>query len=163
VAIRLLHVSAAERYLNALRPDWTVPAASEHTDRTLLSSDHGGSPALSRLQTPAGERSSPVTDVIPAMVTCSGVPEIVTFPEEIDIGNADSAARELRAAIRPGVAVVIADILPAGLVQGLRGQKHGRSSGGALRNHPHRPLPRTVRTPHRQRHLRPPGAVLQHH
>jgi anti-sigma B factor antagonist len=51
-----------------------------------------------------------VTDVIPAAVTRSGVPEIVTLPAEIDICNAEAAGGELRAAFRPGVTVVIADM-----------------------------------------------------
>jgi anti-sigma B factor antagonist len=38
------------------------------------------------------------------------VPEIVTLPSEFDITNADSVGGELRAAFRPGVAVVIADM-----------------------------------------------------
>lgn len=38
------------------------------------------------------------------------VPEIVTLPAEIDITNANSVGEELRAAFRPGVAVVIADM-----------------------------------------------------
>jgi anti-sigma B factor antagonist len=38
------------------------------------------------------------------------VPEIVALPEEIDITNAASCGDGLRAAIRPGVAVVIADM-----------------------------------------------------
>jgi anti-anti-sigma factor len=38
------------------------------------------------------------------------VPEIVALPPEIDITNADRVADELRAAFRPGVAVVIADM-----------------------------------------------------
>ncbi len=38
------------------------------------------------------------------------VPEIVCLPEEIDITNAAESGDELRAAIKPGVAVVIADM-----------------------------------------------------
>jgi anti-sigma B factor antagonist len=38
------------------------------------------------------------------------IPEIVTLPAEIDIGNAGRVGRELCAAFRPGVAVVIADL-----------------------------------------------------
>ena len=38
------------------------------------------------------------------------VPEIVALPPEIDITNADRVGDELRAAFRPGVAVVIADM-----------------------------------------------------
>jgi len=46
----------------------------------------------------------------PAMATRSGVPQVVTLSDEIDICNAGSAARELRSAFRPAVAVVIADL-----------------------------------------------------
>jgi len=38
------------------------------------------------------------------------VPEIIALPAEIDITNADRVGAELRAAFRPGVAVVIADM-----------------------------------------------------
>jgi anti-sigma B factor antagonist len=38
------------------------------------------------------------------------VPAIIALPREIDITNADRAGAELRAAFRPGVAVVIADL-----------------------------------------------------
>ena len=38
------------------------------------------------------------------------VPEVVRLPTEIDITNADSVGAELRAAFRPGIAVVIADM-----------------------------------------------------
>jgi anti-sigma B factor antagonist len=38
------------------------------------------------------------------------IPEIVTLPEEIDIGNAGRIDSDLRNAFRPGVAVVIADM-----------------------------------------------------
>jgi anti-sigma B factor antagonist len=38
------------------------------------------------------------------------IPEIVTLPSEIDIGNADRVSRDLCAALRPGVAVLIADM-----------------------------------------------------
>lgn len=51
-----------------------------------------------------------MTDVPPATVTPLSVPEIATLPAEIDAGNADQAGRELRAAFRPGVSVVIADM-----------------------------------------------------
>jgi anti-sigma B factor antagonist len=37
-------------------------------------------------------------------------PEVVRLPPEIDITNADSVGGELRAAFRPGIAVVIADM-----------------------------------------------------
>jgi anti-sigma B factor antagonist len=40
------------------------------------------------------------------------VPEIIALPPEIDITNADRVGAELRAAFRPGVAVVIADLTP---------------------------------------------------
>ena len=49
-------------------------------------------------------------DVPPATITPLVVPEIVTLPAEIDIGNAERTGRELRAAFRPGVTVVIADL-----------------------------------------------------
>ena len=51
-----------------------------------------------------------MTDVPPATVAPLIVPEITTLPAEIDIGNAERAGRELRAAFRPGVTVVIADL-----------------------------------------------------
>jgi anti-sigma B factor antagonist len=51
-----------------------------------------------------------VTDVPPATVTPLSVPEITTLPAEIDAGNSGQAGRELRAAFRPGVSVVIADM-----------------------------------------------------
>jgi len=51
-----------------------------------------------------------VIAVPPAAVTPLSVPEIATLPAEIDIGNAEQAGCELRAAIRPGVTVVIADM-----------------------------------------------------
>jgi anti-sigma B factor antagonist len=38
------------------------------------------------------------------------IPEIVTLPAEIDISNAESVGRQLCAAVRPGIAVVIADM-----------------------------------------------------
>jgi len=38
------------------------------------------------------------------------IPEIVAFPEEIDISNAVAVTSELIDAFRPGVAVVIADL-----------------------------------------------------
>lgn len=38
------------------------------------------------------------------------VPEIVVFPHEVDINNADRLGNELRAALRPGAAVIIADL-----------------------------------------------------
>ncbi len=38
------------------------------------------------------------------------VPEIVTLPAEIDLSNAARVGNDLRAALRPGVAVVIADM-----------------------------------------------------
>jgi anti-sigma B factor antagonist len=38
------------------------------------------------------------------------IPEIVTLPAEIDISNAESVGRQLCAAARPGIAVVIADM-----------------------------------------------------
>ena len=44
------------------------------------------------------------------MVAALVIPEIVTLPEEIDIGNARRVGRELCAAFRPGVTVVIADL-----------------------------------------------------
>jgi anti-sigma B factor antagonist len=49
-----------------------------------------------------------------ATVTPLVVPEIVALPDEIDIRNADRAGRELRAAFRPGVRVVIADMTHTG-------------------------------------------------
>jgi anti-sigma B factor antagonist len=51
-----------------------------------------------------------VTDVPPATVAPLTVPEIATLPAEIDIGNAERTGCELRAAFRPGVTVVIADM-----------------------------------------------------
>jgi anti-sigma B factor antagonist len=51
-----------------------------------------------------------VTDVPPATVAPLTVPEIVTLPAEIDIGNAEGTGRALCAAFRPGVTVVIADL-----------------------------------------------------
>jgi anti-anti-sigma factor len=38
------------------------------------------------------------------------IPEIVMLPAEIDLGNAETAGHQLRAAFRPGAAVVIADM-----------------------------------------------------
>jgi anti-anti-sigma factor len=38
------------------------------------------------------------------------IPAIVTLPGEIDAGNADEVGGQLRAALRPGTAVVIADM-----------------------------------------------------
>jgi anti-sigma B factor antagonist len=55
-----------------------------------------------------------VDDVPPATITALVVPEIVTLPHEIDIRNADRAGRELRAAFRPGVTVVVADMTHTG-------------------------------------------------
>jgi anti-sigma B factor antagonist len=55
-----------------------------------------------------------VDDVPRATVTPLVVPEIVTLPADIDIRNADRAGRELRAAFRPGVSVVIADMTQTG-------------------------------------------------
>jgi anti-sigma B factor antagonist len=43
-------------------------------------------------------------------VTPLVIPEIIALPAEIDVTNAGQVARELRAAFRPGVAVVIADM-----------------------------------------------------
>jgi anti-sigma B factor antagonist len=43
-------------------------------------------------------------------VTPLVIPEIVALPAEIDISNAGQAARDLRAAFRPGVTVVIGDL-----------------------------------------------------
>ena len=37
-------------------------------------------------------------------------PAIVTLPAEVDLGNAGEAGARLRAALRPGAAVVIADL-----------------------------------------------------
>jgi anti-sigma B factor antagonist len=51
-----------------------------------------------------------VTDMPAATVTPLVVPEITTLPAEIDIGNAERTGRELCAAFRPGVTVVIADL-----------------------------------------------------
>lgn len=39
-----------------------------------------------------------------------GIPEIVSFPVEVDVSNSDGVSAALIAAIRPGVAVVIADL-----------------------------------------------------
>ena len=49
-------------------------------------------------------------DACQSTVTPLVVPEIVTFPPEIDISNAARLGAELLAAFRPGVAVVIADM-----------------------------------------------------
>jgi anti-sigma B factor antagonist len=46
----------------------------------------------------------------PGIVQPLIVPEIVSLPPEIDVSNADAVLEELRAAARPGVAVVIADM-----------------------------------------------------
>jgi anti-sigma B factor antagonist len=51
---------------------------------------------------PEADRSSTVSPLV--------VPEIVSLPAEIDIGNAKHVGSELSAACRPGVAVVIADM-----------------------------------------------------
>jgi anti-sigma B factor antagonist len=67
------------------------------------------------------------------------VPEIVSLPEEIDITNADSCGDELRAAIRPGVAVVIADLTRTAFCdsQGMRqlvlAQDRATEAGAELR------------------------------
>lgn len=45
-----------------------------------------------------------------ATVRPLGVPEIVSLPAEIDIGNCEAAGEELLTAFRPGVLVVIADM-----------------------------------------------------
>ena len=44
------------------------------------------------------------------MVTPLVIPEMVTLPEEIDIRNAGRVGSDLRSALRPGIAVVIADM-----------------------------------------------------
>jgi anti-sigma B factor antagonist len=67
------------------------------------------------------------------------VPEIVSLPEEIDITNADSCGNELRAAIRPGVAVVIADLTRTafcdsqGMRQLVQAQDRATKAGAELR------------------------------
>jgi anti-sigma B factor antagonist len=67
------------------------------------------------------------------------MPEIVSLPEEIDITNADSCGDELRAAIRPGVAVVIADLTRTAFCdsQGMRqlvlAQERATEAGAELR------------------------------
>jgi anti-anti-sigma factor len=49
-------------------------------------------------------------DAFPRAVEPLVIPEIVTFPDEIDIRNARRLAAELLAAMRPDVSVVIADL-----------------------------------------------------
>ena len=51
-----------------------------------------------------------MTHVPLATVTPPGDPEITTLPAEVDVLNADRTSYELRAAFRPGVTVVIADM-----------------------------------------------------
>ena len=46
----------------------------------------------------------------PATVRPLVIPEIVSLPAEIDVTNAERVDAELRAAVRPGVTVVIADM-----------------------------------------------------
>lgn len=46
----------------------------------------------------------------PGIVQPLIVPEIVSLPPEIDVSNADAVLEELRAAVRPGAAVVMADM-----------------------------------------------------
>ena len=41
-------------------------------------------------------------------------PVVVTFPAEIDMANTDHLARQLAAALAPGVPVVIADMTATG-------------------------------------------------
>ena len=43
-------------------------------------------------------------------------PAVVVLPEEIDFLNADSAGERLAAALVPGVAVVIADLIGDGFL-----------------------------------------------
>jgi anti-sigma B factor antagonist len=67
------------------------------------------------------------------------VPEIVTLPEEIDIANAQRYGDELRAAFKPGVAVVIGDMSrttfcdSTGIRHLLRASDKAADSGAELR------------------------------
>jgi len=67
------------------------------------------------------------------------VPELVTLPAEIDISNADAVREDLQAALRPGVAVVIADMTStvfcdsAGLRSLLLASDAARAAGAELR------------------------------
>jgi anti-sigma B factor antagonist len=51
-----------------------------------------------------------VPDVTPATGTRRDVHAVIRLPAEIDIVNAEETGRELRAALRPGVTAVIADM-----------------------------------------------------
>lgn len=67
------------------------------------------------------------------------VPELVTLPAEIDISNADAVREDLEAALRPGVAVVVADMTStmfcdsAGLRSLLLASEAARAAGAELR------------------------------
>lgn len=67
------------------------------------------------------------------------VPELVTLPAEIDISNADAVGEDLRAALRPGVTVVVADMTSTvfcdstGLRNLLLASDAARAAGAELR------------------------------
>jgi hypothetical protein len=93
-----------------LLPGWILAAPREDA----AAAQSGTASPCHDSEPPVGERSSLIDDVPPATITPLVVPEIVTIPDEIDIRNADRAGRELRAAFRPGVTVVIADMTRTG-------------------------------------------------
>ncbi len=68
-------------------------------------------------------------------VTPLVIPEIVTLPAEIDISNADSVGRELCAAARPGVAVVIADMTRTQFCDSSGARNLMLAQDAAIRNH----------------------------
>jgi anti-sigma B factor antagonist len=62
------------------------------------------------------------------------IPEVVTLPAEIDIGNAERIGRELCAAARPGVKVIIADMSLTEFCDssGVRSLVFGRDAANAI-------------------------------
>jgi anti-anti-sigma factor len=90
-----------------------------------------------------------VTDVPPATVAPLTVPEIVTLPAEIDIGNAETVGRELCAAFRPGVTVVIADLTPTSFADSCAMRALLEADAAAAASHAELRL------------VIPPGAVLR--
>jgi anti-sigma B factor antagonist len=86
-----------------------------------------------------GRRFNVDSTTSPPAVKPLVVPEIVTLPDEIDISNAHRVSDEVRAALRPGVAVAIADMTgtvfcdSTGVRHLLLAAEHAAAAGAELR------------------------------
>lgn len=103
------------RQLNPAKP-WAADPAKEHNHCDGLSnqpqSRAGCSmPPASATAAPAStDRRLPMTEEERGRITPRQPPQTIAFPPEVDISNCIRLGAELHAAIRPGVAIVIADL-----------------------------------------------------